>query len=170
MFCMAKICSPTYLRIIGCTRLTILNTVVFHWDGFGLLTLTLKHVSPKKLASFLPAMASNYTSMNYYRAFSKNRCIYNLLAMWLSAQMCWQWAGPKLQSLLSAHCLIGTYFLTTESGKGMCLLIRHYGMAYPGHTDSMMFCTFTKKGPLAVHLTLDIDWGMDQVPLFPLDA
>ena len=26
-------------------------------------------------------------------------------------------AGPKLHCLLSAHCLIGAYFLTTESDK-----------------------------------------------------
>ena len=42
--------------------------------------------------------------------------------------MCWQWAGPKLHSLLSAHRLIGAYFHTTESDKRMRLLTRLYGI------------------------------------------
>ena len=36
--------------------------------------------------------------------------------------MCWQWAGPKLHSLLSIHRLIGAYFLTTKSDKHIRLL------------------------------------------------
>ena len=129
MLCMTRICSPTCFRIASCTRLAILNTVTFHWDKFVLLTSTSKRVLPKKstiFPRFLPAMASNHASMNYYRAYSKNHCVHNLLALWLSARMCWQWAGPKLHSLLSAHYLIGTYFLTTESDKRMHLLTRLY--------------------------------------------
>ena len=30
-------------------------------------------------SSFLPAMASDHTPMKYYRAYSKNRCVHNLL-------------------------------------------------------------------------------------------
>ena len=67
-------------------------------------------------SSFLPVMASDH---NYYRAFSKNRCVYNLLALWLSAWTCWQCAGPKLHSLLSTHSLIGACVLSTESDKHM---------------------------------------------------
>ena len=64
--------------------------------------------------------------MGYYRAYSKNRCVFNLLALWLSTRTCWQWAGPKLHSLLSAHCLVGTCFLTIESDKCRRLLTRLY--------------------------------------------
>ena len=67
-------------------------------------------------------MASYHTLMNYFRAYSKNRCVYNLLALSLSARTCWQWARPKRHSLLSAHRLICACFLTTESDKRMRLL------------------------------------------------
>ena len=72
-------------------------------------------------------MAFDHTSTNYYRGFFKNGCFHNLLVLWLSVRTCWQWAEPKLHSLLSAHRLIGAYFLTTESSKRMCLLTRLYG-------------------------------------------
>ena len=45
-----------------------------------------------------------------------------------SAHSCQQWAGPIFHSLLSAHHLIGAYFLTTESDKRMRLLTRFYGI------------------------------------------
>ena len=67
--------------------------------------------------AFLPVMASEHSSKTYKLELLKNRWVYNLLAMWSSARTYWQWAGPKFQSLLSAHHLIGTYFLTTESDK-----------------------------------------------------
>ena len=44
-----------------------------------------------------------------------------------------EWAGQKLHSLLSAHHLIGAYFLTSESDKRMHLLTRLYGTSFPIH-------------------------------------
>ena len=32
-------------------------------------------------SGFFPVMASDHTPMNYYRAYSKNRCDHNLLAL-----------------------------------------------------------------------------------------
>ena len=51
---MARTSLPTYFWIPSYTRSAILNTVMFHWDGFGLLTLTStsKWVLPKKSAFF----------------------------------------------------------------------------------------------------------------------
>ena len=145
MFYMAKIYSPTYFRIASCTRLAILNTAMFHWDGIRLLTLTRSESCQRNrlfFHDFLPAMASDHTSMNYNRAFFENRCVHNLLTLSLSARTCWQWVGPKLHSLLSAHRLIGAYFLTTESDKCIRLLTRLYGIL------SYMYRTLAKEGPL----------------------
>ena len=140
MHCMTRICSPTYFQIASCMRLAILNTVMLHWDGFGLLTSTSKRrVSPMKSA-ILPRFSSSdgFWSyfMKYYRAFFKNHYVHNLLALWLNARTCWQWAGPKLDSLLSTHCLIGAYFLITKSDKRMRLLTRLYGIIHlSGYVD-----------------------------------
>ena len=43
--------------------------------------------------------------------------------------------GAKTLSLISAHHLIGTYFLTTKSDKRMCLLTRLYGITGVMHLD-----------------------------------
>ena len=69
----------------------------------------------------------------------RNTGIHNLLAMSLSARTCWQWAGPKLHSLLSAHRLISACFLTIESDKHMRLLTRLYGSAFSICTGSVPF-------------------------------
>ena len=71
MLCMANICSQTYFEIARCTRVAVLAQ---HHDALlqrvGLLTSNLKRILPNKTAifsNFLPAMASNHTSMNYNR-------------------------------------------------------------------------------------------------------
>ena len=158
---MARINLPTYFRIASCTRSALLNTEMFHWDGFGLLTSTGSE-SPKKSTvfhCFLPAMASDHTPMNYYRAYSKNRCVYNLLALWLSVRTCWQWAGPKLHSLLSAHHLIGACFLTTESDKRTHLLTRLFGTLF-------QFCLKVMAGLLNNHTDNNMAWVPTMVLTF----
>ena len=132
MLYMARTSLPTYFGIASCTRSAILKTVMFHWDGFGLLTLTSisKWVLPKKSAIF-PVFFQRWLPIILlwtisYRAYSRNRCVHSLLDLWLSAWTCWQWAGPKLHTLLRAHRLIGACFLTTESDKHMRLLTRLY--------------------------------------------
>ena len=101
-------------------------------DGVGLMTSTFEASCLECwlfFHGFLPVMASDYTSTNYYESFFKSRCVQNRLALWLRARTCWQWAGPKLHSLLyvNAHHLIGAHFLTTNSDKCMRLLTRLYG-------------------------------------------
>ena len=129
--CMASICLPTYFQNnISYTRVPILNILMFFWDGDG---QTLRNESCGLVTSlffhgFLPVMAFDHSSMTYKLELLKNRWVHNLLAMQLSAQSYWQWAGPKFHSLLSAHHLIGAYFLTTESDKRMRLLTRLYGI------------------------------------------
>ena len=78
--------------------------------------------------AFLPAIASDHrlSSITYKLELLKNCRAYNLLAMCSKTQTYWQWARPKFHSLLSAHHLIGVYFLTTESDKHICLLTRLY--------------------------------------------
>ena len=78
-------------------------------------------------SSFLPAMASNHTSMN------NNSCCQESLSSYLAGFALKHSnvlivGGAKIHSLLSAHHLIGAYFLATESDKRMRLLIRPYGM------------------------------------------
>ena len=77
---------------------------------------------------FLPAMASDHSSLTNTLERLKSRWI---LTCWSCARSIerspnsrtyWQWAGPKIHSLLSAHHLIGVEFLTTESDKRMRLL------------------------------------------------
>ena len=130
MLYMAKTSLVTYLQIASCTRSAILNTAMFRWDGVGPLTSISKQVSLKKSAIFpwfSSVMASDHTPINYYRAYSNNCCVHYLLALWLNARTYWQWAGPKLHSILSTHRLKGTCFLITESDKRMRLLTRLYG-------------------------------------------
>ena len=157
---MARTSLPIYFQITSCTRSAILNTVMFHWDWFGFLTLTSKWVSPKKLFfhDFLPAMASDHTSMKYYcnRAYSKNHCVHNLLALWSSAQTCWQWARPKLHSLLSAHHLIDECFLTTKNDKRMHLLTRLYGIITPVGLVSLAVQTNQTNYPWTCHWKLTV--------------
>ena len=50
-----------------------------------------------------------------------------------------RWAWSKLYSLLSAHHLIGAYFLTTEGDKRMRLLTRLYGICCTLDSD-VLFC------------------------------
>ena len=53
----------------------------------------------------------------------RNRvCVFDFNLNW--------WAGSKLYSLLSAHHLIGAYFLTTKSDKRMRLLTGLYGICF----------------------------------------
>ena len=120
----------------------MLNTAgeVLRLRRVELLTSTSKRVSPNKTAifrSFLPAMASSHTSMNYNKAALKNRRVHNFARASSSARTCWRWAGPKLHSLLSAHHLIGAYFLTTESDKRMRLLTRLYGISAVPHSEQV---------------------------------
>ena len=101
------------------------------WYSFDCQTLWSEScwLVTRRLSStpLLPAMASDHSSMTYELERLKNRWVYNLLAMYLSARTYWQWAGPIFHSLLSAHHLTGAYFLTTESDRHMHLLTRLYG-------------------------------------------
>ena len=108
----------------------------------GRVSLHLRKLDPTSIPAiryftmdFLPAMASNHSSMTYKLELLKNRWVHNLLAI------CWLWAGPKFNSLLSIHRLIGTYFLTTLSGKHMHLLTRVYGNRF------RLYLTVTGIGP-----------------------
>ena len=132
---MASICLPTYLQNISYTRVPILNIVMFFWDGTVRLfeaSLADSRQDDYFSTDFLPAMASDHSSMTNKLELLKNRWVHKLLAMcsidWARARTYWQWAGPKIFTLLSAHHLIGTYFLTTESDKHMHLLTGLYGI------------------------------------------
>ena len=71
-------------------------------------------------------MVSDHTPMNYYRAYSKNRCVHNLLALWLSA---WTCCGQDQNFIKRTSCNRHTFnLLTTESDKRMHLLTRLYGI------------------------------------------
>ena len=126
--CMASICLPIYLQNnISYTRVPILNTMMFLGDGDGQTLRSESHWLTMRPLFFLPAMASDHSSMIYKLELLKNCWVHNLLAMCLSAQTYWQWAWPKFYPLLSTHHVIGTHFLTTESDKHMRLLTRLYG-------------------------------------------
>ena len=85
----------------------------------------------KQDGNFLPVMASNHTSMNYITdLFSR---IIKFITCWPSAQAFKRadsGQGQNFTPYLSAHHLIGTYFLTTESDnyKRMCVLTSLYGI------------------------------------------
>ena len=129
--CMAIICLPTYLQNnISYTRVLTLNIMMLFWDGDGqTLQSESRGLVTRRLFSkdFLPAMTSDHSFMTYKLEFLKNRRVHNLLAMCsidrALEHTSWLWAGPKFHSLLSAHHLIGPYFLTTESDKRICLFI-----------------------------------------------
>ena len=129
---MGIICSWTYFETASCTRVAILDTMTFYCDGGQTFDLNFEASFAKQdcyFPSFLPAMASNHTSMNYNGVVLKNHGVHKLLVLCSSAQTCWQCVGPKFHSLLSAHHLIGAYFLTTESNKHDTYLTRLYSMS-----------------------------------------
>ena len=92
--------------------------------------------------------------------------------------MCWQWAGPKLHSLLSAHRLIGAYyFLTTERDECMRLLIRHYGIyniilnkknhsTFTHHTYSSSFKSYTPVSTHKFSFFVDVTLLWNLLPLY----
>ena len=119
--CMANISSLTYFEIAmcSCTRVAILDIVTFE---VALLTSTSKRVLPNMTANFpvfcqwcLPIILLIHTSMNYITE------LFSRIAKFIT---CWPCAralecadsgrGSNIHSLLSAHHLIGTYFLTTK--------------------------------------------------------
>ena len=127
MLYMARTNLPTYFRIASCMRSAILNTSMFHWDGFGLLTFALTEASAKEIGYFSTVFFQRWLPIILPWTITEKCCVHNLVALSLSARTGWQWAGPKFHSLLSAHRLIGVCFLTTESDKHMRLLTRLYG-------------------------------------------
>ena len=140
--------SQSICRIIPAIRECLYST---SWCCFG--TGMVRHFEASLVDSwyddyfsmyFLPAMAFNHISMTYKLELLKNHLIHNLLAMCSSVRMYWQWVWPKLHSLLSPHHLIGTYFLTTESDKRMCLLTLTilYG-TYLFHVAIFLFTWYT---------------------------
>ena len=131
MLCMARICSLTYFWIVSYTRWAILNTgIPLRW--VRTLDLNFEASLTKEVGYFFPVFFQWWLLIILPWTIAElfpGIAVYKLLALWLSARMCWQWAGPKLHSLLSAHRLIGAYyFLTTERDECMRLLIRHYGI------------------------------------------
>ena len=76
----------------------------------------------------------------------------------LSTRSCQQQVEPNFHSLLSAHYLIGAYFLTAESDKRMCLLTRLYTIRYAVCvnkliTYNIMYCRNLKM-PLKIVMLL----------------
>ena len=122
-----SICLPTFLQNnISYTRVPILNKVMFLWDGNGQTLWSKSHHAAQDKTTIFPRLfcqnGFQSCSMTDKLEFFKNHWVQNLLAMCSRTRMHWQWAEPKFHSLLSAHHLIGTYFLTTESDKCMRLL------------------------------------------------
>ena len=81
----------------------------------------------------LAAMASNHTFMNYnssgLHSHRLHTCYMYLGSLEsLERLLVLIMGGANFHSLLSAHHLIGTYFLTIESDKCMCLLTRRYSI------------------------------------------
>ena len=105
---------PIY-RIISTTWGCLYST---SWYSFGMGMVRLFEASLEDswqddfFTNFLPAMAFDHDSMTYKLGLLKNHWVHNLLAMCSSTQTYWQWARPKFHSLLSAHLLIGAYFLS----------------------------------------------------------
>ena len=139
---MARTNLPTYFRIASCMRSAILNTSMFHWDGFGLLTFALTEASAKEIGYFSTVFFQRWLPIILPWTITEKCCVHNLVALSLSARTGWQWAGPKLHSLLSAHRLIGACFLTTESDKRMRLLTRLYGTLLFAYTINTHFWWF----------------------------
>ena len=74
---MASICLPTYLQNISYTRVPILNIVMFFWDGDDLrlfeVSLAYSRQDDYFSTDFLPAMASDHSSMTNKLDLLKNR-------------------------------------------------------------------------------------------------
>ena len=87
----------------------------------------------------------------------KNRQVCKFAGLCSSTQMYWQWMEPKLHSLLSAHHLIGAYFLTTESDKHMRLLSRHYGICVHSYTHAhLLYWLKYAEGSIDFSALLDL--------------
>ena len=140
---------PTCFQIASCTRSAIYSTLWCSTETGLHLDFDFEASSLAKKPAIFPLFSSSddfdRTPMNYYRAYSKNHCVHNLLALWLSAWMCWQWVGPKLHSLLSAPRLIGACFLTTKSDKRMRLLTRIYSnILQLQHHEIILTCNISQ--------------------------
>lgn len=90
------------------------------------------------LTGFLPAMASDYSSMT--RA-SQELLGSNLLTMCSSALVYWQWAGLNFHSLLSTQHLIGACILTTKHDKCM-----YYGITGGTKLETYMVWSLCMNG------------------------
>ena len=120
---------PTYFRIASCMRSAILNTAMFHWDRFGLLTSTEASLA-KEVGYFSTVFFQRWLPIILPRTITE---LIPRIAVFITCSFVierWQWAGPKFHSLLSAHRLIGACFLATQSDKRMGLLTRLYGIVF----------------------------------------
>ena len=79
-----------------------------------------------------------------------------------SAHSCQQWAGPIFHSLLSAHHLIGTYLLTTESDKCMHLLTRLYDVMCTLTCQTAVYDMVSKNRQYPMELHLGVQVGPDK--------
>ena len=83
---------------------------------------------------------SHVTTLYTYNVLNTPMTTYRKVWLISAHAACWQWAGPKLHSLLSACRLIGAYFLTTESDKCMRLLTRLYCNNYNFFFKDECYC------------------------------
>ena len=117
------VCSPTYFRWPAAQQWLA-------WYAQHCLRLRRVELLPNKTAifrSFLPAMSYFHELQQSCPQDSPNSQLAGLV---LERSNVLTVGGAKLHSLLSAHHLIGAYFLTTESDKRMRLLTRLYGICF----------------------------------------